>query len=307
MNAPSWVLNEPISIGDVRVILVPDVVPDPDQIGEDALRLVTLDSAPSCWVSEQQVRDARALDPDALVFGLWQTVIVSGLVAVKVPEPATWIVWTDAKEKRGYWLRFEGAAWACGSISHGRIVGVAYADIEFDDATVLDPEKLQLPRSPALLPEEAHRASRAANRRQLVRHGLAVMLVAAVITGYWFWDQLSADSVLAQAADVQAEITALRRTQDLLLVKREPLLAEHLQARIEWHLRMVRRLVYLAGDDGAADITALQLDGVNGKAELSFLDGSPMTVEQVLEPGSAKGLGRATPHADGHLTIEWSS
>ena len=197
-------LDRPIRIDSREVVLVDDLVLTPPA-GALAERLVEIDSEDPglpLYVEQQQVDTLSELHPGLPLYGLWQTLIASGLV----PQPGLYQVDTDSSPHPGrYLLRETNGAYS------GRIVDEILLDAFAPDKTTctpvaLDPslDSLRLPARP--IQTLRHRQD------QKVRARLQALVLAGIMALVSAFAGTAADRLLNHRhAQKQQQAEHLRR------------------------------------------------------------------------------------------------
>lgn len=196
-------LGQRIAINDEPVILIADEVAPVSQLGDDAIMVETGTSQHEfVWCREADVAAARELDPEAAIYGIWQTVLRSGLL--------------DAK-KRLQLIYLRGGGGLYGLIEKGRLVetGPFENDQIFSAHEVPPIEEgvrlnerlvgvLKTPDKAIKTPQERERARTSMRRNLLITGGAACVAIAVAAGGADFW-------LAKRAADFQDQTTAANR------------------------------------------------------------------------------------------------
>jgi hypothetical protein len=172
-------LYQPVMVQGRELVLIPDVVgPLPVSEQHNYVEIVTASNAcPAIAVREQDVDDVREKYPHLPVFGIWQILIHSNLIASKTLQVLPTSAWD------GYYLFSD-----LGRIQYSGVyeAGFFAADTSFNlaDAEVLSftAEQLVMPLQPARLARELHQERRLQFRRAWSSCGLA--LAASLVLAF---------------------------------------------------------------------------------------------------------------------------
>ncbi len=175
-------VNRPITIEGKDVVLMPDLV-GPVPLSEQHLYVElqrAMNQTPAISVNEADIENTREKYPGVPIYGLWQTLISSGLISYRKSLQVV-----QSSPMDGYYIHCDlGRAEFSGDYEAGFFA--ADANFTLDDATVISPkaESLALPDNEAKMAEELQAERKLKTRvawGSAIGVGVMVALLSVVI------------------------------------------------------------------------------------------------------------------------------
>ncbi len=282
-------LSSPFEIAGKSVYLVPDIVnaeqPHNAQLDDDIVLLEhESDIHSNIWVMESTLRSIREQYPDFDVFGLWQTLIASGVAKNDVP-----LQLIKEDEDSGYYLICEnGKAIDSGKYQSNTIFNANY---NFNDGVeiLFSSLDLKLAENKALLIKEKAKINSLLKRKTWIFRGGATAVIIVISVGVNFYLDYVHKEKVAEIRQLMSDVElAKEKLQALRKVKidKYPLQSTHIEA-----------LSYLAARSNSMAVDDLNINEIAGEAKLYPFN------EDVFLPKFYK----QTRQPDGSIVVSWEA
>ncbi len=170
--------NIPLTVEGKDVVLIRDV------IGKSPSDKYTRQEEGSLhvWYEESVLTETREANPNAKVYGLWQTLIATGVIDL---DQKLQVLYTNSTKDIGYYLYINNGVMQSGSIFNGELQSLPTSALaeEFglDDAIILnsDESTLKLPSEQLKTHKEILRQSLAKKKSGQQRAIMSVVLIVA--------------------------------------------------------------------------------------------------------------------------------
>lgn len=265
-------LNERIDIGGRVSVLIPDEISAELPAAECILLDETNRSKNPLWVRESDVATIRASQPDAAVYGLWQTLLHSKVLDLSAP-----LLVYPTGERSGLFLQTENGV----PIRSGRYAGNRTPhDVPHEprDGAVVsfDAADLSAPSVAARLPKEIIAEESNRQRSRAVVGAVAGLAIVAVC-GYIAWQRdEAAQQRQLELASVQRALASAQQT--LLQAK-----ANHTPYRNE-NVKRTQTMVYaldLVANSRHATIDTVSLGQAGFTASVQGLYAQPEWASEI--------------------------
>lgn len=201
------VLFTEIDIDGQGCLLVPDEISEQVPSGDCVLlQDGGAAAAHPFWVRESDVAKARAINPSAQVYGLWQVLSTSGQIDSTLP-----IQIFSTGERTGLYLQSDGgAAVRAGQFTGGRFPYEIPHTLADAVRIEVQPDALKRPRHSARLPSEIMRAQARAQRSRFIFGATGGLVLALSGLGYAWMQHVEAARRTETLAALRADTVAAR-------------------------------------------------------------------------------------------------